>query len=772
MNKETQTPPQPVAAQGQDALHPDSLDMRVERVRAAWEDRGNGSYPEVFDDYLIVCRDFAYYRVPYTIEGDAITFGEPAKVALEYVPVNEAQVEVREPTGNAWLVRIIKAGPSRQPKAVPPAGILDPIPWVYTAEAIKSAPEVFEGAPVYAFEVAPDTHGHLSLTPDDKGRKGLVKHLVGYVEDVRESAGELLGRFNPISGAEWLRDKLLDLYRRGRADLVGLSIDARVYGTPVDTTEGQCFAVMQFAKPATVDVATHPAAGGAFLRALESRHTEEERMLKALLEKLRATRPDLATKLGDNPTEVQVQEALDQVLARPTAPDAGLQEMRAIECRMTLRDRLSEAKLPKPVEAKLRKRFDGTVFETAALEAAITDEKEVLDALAQEGRVHGAGQTKAEVLLEQTDKLQLGMDRMFGAESKEAATVPAKDVPAFRSFGEAFRLITGRNLPDMMGHIIADAREAILSSTWTNVLGTSMHRRLLKDYAAIDYRESAISRPRPGGVANFKTQEALRVAYFGDLSEFDPEQNDYAEITAPSDEKVTYALVQKGNILTISRKTLINDDLGAVARMVGRLGRAARRTHAKFIWNFFITNSTYEVDSTAWFHANHSNLGSTALTANDAGVTELLARIQAMGKQTEPGSGERLGIDLTETLWLVVPIDLMGVALALNNSPNVSDGSNNLVANRIYQRFGATNERIVVNPLMTDATDWGLVRDPDAIDSIEVGYLNDQRDPEFLVANIPTVGQMFVADKQQYKVRHEYGADIIDFRGAQKNVVA
>ena len=43
---------------------------------------------------------------------------------------------------------------------------------------------------------------------------------------------------------------------------------------------------------------------------------------------------------------------------------------------------------------------------TATLEAAITDEKEVLDALAQEGRVHGAGQTKAEVLLEQTDKVR------------------------------------------------------------------------------------------------------------------------------------------------------------------------------------------------------------------------------------------------------------------------------------------------------------------------------------------------------------------------------
>jgi hypothetical protein len=40
------------------------------------------------------------------------------------------------------------------------------------------------------------------------------------------------------------------------------------------------------------------------------------------------------------------------------------------------------------------------------------------------------------------------------------------------------------------------------------------------------------------------------------------------------------------------------------------------------------------------------------------------------------------------------------------------------------------------------------------------------------VANVPTVGQMFVADKLQHKIRHEYGADLVDFRGAVKAVVA
>ena len=746
--------------------------------------------------------------------------------------VTEASVELREPKGEAWLVRVIRSGFSKQPKPVPAAGIPEPIPWYYTAEAIKGAPEVFEGAPVYAFEVAPALHGHLGLSPDEKTRKGLLKHLVGTISQVKEAAGELLARLDLLKGAEWLQEKLADLAKKGRSDLVGLSIDSRVYGVPVQTAEGRAFAVLRFTKPATVDLATHPAAGGAFLRALETLGAKEVTMLKELLEKLRKRRPDLAAQLGENPTEEQVKEAFDKALVTaPPAPDGDLRpaekalagaraaesrillrerlgeaklpkpfedairkqfadrtfeaveldnalrdakslvETRGTECRMLLKDRLAEAKLPEAAEKKLQKQFEGQIFEASALEAAIKVEKEYLDAVVGEGGVMGLGSTKAAVLIEQKQKLQIGMDRMFGVETKESEKVSRLDVPGFKGFRDAFQHIAGKDLVAMMNHVVADAREAILSTTWVNVLGTSMHRRLIKDYQAPTYREEAISRPRPGGVMNFKTQETLRVQYFGDLSEFNTETQDFPEITEPTDEKISYAVVQKGNILTISRKTLINDDLGAVVKMVGRLGRSARRTHAKFIWNFAITNPAYEVDAVAWFHATHANLQSVALTANEAGAAEIMAAITKLADQTEPGSGEKLGIDLTEPLWLAVPHALIGVALQLNISPQITNGTN-LVANPVYQRFGAQNERIIINPLFTDANDWYLFRSPDVVDSIEVGYLNDQREPEFFVANVPTVGQMFVADKLQHKIRHEYGADLVDFRGAVKAVVA
>ena len=381
--------------------------------------------------------------------------------------------------------------------------------------------------------------------------------------------------------------------------------------------------------------------------------------------------------------------------------------------------------------------------------------------------------SSATMMLDQKDKLQIAMDRMFGVSAQEAEAT-AKDVPAFRGFRHAFQVITGRAVEDMLNHVIATAQEEITSALWASVLGTSMHRRLIKDYAEAYYGEDRIISYRPGGVSNFKTQDTLRVQYLADLDTVDPESGDYEEIAAPDDEKVSWSVIQKGNLLTITRKTLLNDDLGAATKLVGRLGRAARRTFAKFVWAFAMNNATYDVDGKAWFHEDHGNLGSTALTADQTGAALILAELIALADMTEPGSGEKLGLPEFSRMnvTLAVPNALMGVAIRLNQSQLLPDGSNNLYGNPIFHLFGANNERIIVNPLFTDATDHYLFRDPADVDSLEVGFLNDQREPEFFVASVPTIGQMFVADKQQFKVRHEYGGDITDYRGGYKDVVA
>ena len=785
-------------------MEPMTLEGRACMVREAYRKKVEATLPpgatmdtwgiDVLEDAILV-RDGEgkLYRVPYTLATDAaeVTFGAQQAVEVQLVPVSEAEVELTEPTGSRWAVRIIREGFSKRVRPIPGvAGTQGR--WFYTDDAIESVPAAFEGAPVYAFEFAANRFSHLwGLTPDEKVKRGLVTNLIGYMEHVKTAGQEAVAEMALLSdqATEAVRDKIADLFRRGRQDLVGLSIDARVRGVPVQTKEGMVFAVVAFEKPATVDVATDPAAGGAILRALEALPEKEVAMVQELLQKLRARRPDLAAKLGENPTEAEVKEALLTALDAP-GPQAGqgaagsgqqaasqealateLNESRKLRCTLLLDKRLGDAKLPAPVEAKLRKRYDGRVFEAAALEAEILEEKTTLDALGQAGLVTGLGAPRAEVGLEQRDKVQLGMDRMWGAVGREAAA-PPQDVPAFKGFQHAFHVITGRDLREMFTHVISSAQEDILAATWVNVLGTSMYKRLIKDYREAFFGEDAISRPRQGGLRDFKNVDALRVQYFADLADVDPEIADYAEIAAPGDEIVQYHAIQKGNLVSISRKALLADDLGATTKIVGRLGVAARRTKAKFVWNFATTNANYDVDGLPWFSVANGNLGATALSADLAGANLILTALIALANMTEPGSGERLGLPALRDLrvWLAVPNDLLGVAHALNASDTLPNAANVQCPNPIYHLFGATDERVIVCPLFTDTTDWYVFRDPGEVDSIEIGYLNDQQEPEFFVASVPTVGQMFVADKQQWKVRHEYGADILDFRGAYKSV--
>ncbi len=282
-----------------------------------------------------------------------------------------------------------------------------------------------------------------------------------------------------------------------------------------------------------------------------------------------------------------------------------------------------------------------------------------------------------------------------------------------------------------------------------------------------DYRETTdfglsriISNVR--NARDFRALPAIRIAYFGDLPDVAPETLDYADLGTLSDEKVEYSLNQKGGIITITRKMIINDDMAAVQRIVSRLPRAARRTKAKRAWNKFINNDTYKGDATAIFHASHNNLGSTAYA-----VASAVAARTAIAKQTEPGSGERLYLRPTT---LVIPTDLWDAAVQLNQTRGVPGSPN--FGNSMFQYFGVNNEGIIECPFMTDANDWMMFADPKDVEILEVAYLNGQQEPEMFVADQPTIGQFFVADKIQYKIRDEYEFEAMDFRGGYKAVVA
>lgn len=759
--------------------HSEIRKMLCPALTAAYPQSKGGWIVDVYDDKCIASGDDdKMYEVPYTIVEGKILLGAPVEVQkrVDYIKV-QAAASLSAPKGektdadygSRWRVQINEAGTDKQ-------RIAD-----YPLDVLKAAAGLYEGARVFALSQAQHDN---PANPYGKS----VRDLVGWMSDVAANATGLEGTLNILKSAAWLKDMISDAWARGKKDIVGLSHDVLAATMPGTNPKK----VERIVKVDSVDVVYDPIAGGKILRMAAAHQTgrEEEVMLQKLLAALKAKSPDIyrtiETKINDKTiTEDEVisllaaggnASDLDQRIraAIKAAGDAGgaemkklLEESRITACGMTLKDELRESGLPELSQARIKKQFEGKVFEVTALQAAVKDEKEYLDKLTGSGIVTGAGILR--VGAEEPEKLQAAFDKLMGVNVDDKF----KDVPALSSLRSAYVRITGdtdvKGIPSTDGLKLGEAMMQMMrmpaaysSASFSYVLGNSMYRRLIQDYRAVDYgEESLISYKR--NAKDFKTMESINIGYFGDLPDVDPESGNYDEITMATDEEVSYALNQKGIILTVNRKVIINDDLKSVVVLISRMGRAAKRTFAKRGWAKINSNATYKGDSKALFHADHANLGAVGLTVDATGITTLTNRLTAMFSQTEKDSSEKLCLEPAK-LW--VPREKLEVAKQLNSAwPGAS------TPNPHAGKFGLNHENILVNKLATDTDDWGLIGNPADVELLEVAFLNGQEAPELFVADNPLAGQMFIADKIQYKERHEYEWEIADYRGFDKSVV-
>ncbi len=187
---------------------------------------------------------------------------EPDTVFHESLPfvLHEAHSE-----GSEWDVVLIEAGLSKNGT-------------YYSEATLQSSVSLFEGlkACVYRFGEKLD---HL---PEEIVRampQGLSGNVVGWFENARfteftradgTKGKGIMARFRILEGAKWLRDNLVDAWKRGKRDLLGFSIDARGSARAAVIDGKQVRKVETITKVESTDVVTNPAAGGAVIRLVAS----------------------------------------------------------------------------------------------------------------------------------------------------------------------------------------------------------------------------------------------------------------------------------------------------------------------------------------------------------------------------------------------------------------------------------------------------------------------------------------------------------------------
>jgi hypothetical protein len=198
----------------------------------------------------------------------------------------------------------------------------------------------------------------------------------------------------------------------------------------------------------------------------------------------------------------------------------------------------------------------------------------------------------------------------------------------------------------------------VTSSTMAGLVANRLNKRVVNLFASYPAWWSPIVTEE-----DFATLQQVRWVTLGGVGELPTvaEGAAYTELTW-DDQTETADFVKKGGYLGITLEAIDKDDTTRLRAAPHALAQGAWLTVGKLVSNVFTSNSGVGPtlsDSKALFHADHSNLGTTALSWTEYGVVKI-----AMMKQTEVNSAERLGA-LTAPRHILVPIDLENTALAI-----------------------------------------------------------------------------------------------------------
>lgn len=287
------------------------------------------------------------------------------------------------------------------------------------------------------------------------------------------------------------------------------------------------------------------------------------------------------------------------------------------------------------------------------------------------------------------------------------------------------------------------------TSDFTNVLANVANKSLRMAYESAP--RTFTSWARQSTAADFKTISRISLSDAPALTQVDA-NGEYTRGTV-TDGKETYQLATYGKIVGITRQAIINDDLSAFTRIPGMMAVAAANIESDTVYGILTANAAL-ADSVALFHATHANYTGTgtAISIDALTVGRKAIRIQKTPKLAPMNLAPR---------FLIVPAALETIAWQYTAPPVFPTAPSS--ANPFM------GELVTVVEARLDAasaTAWYLAADTSQIDTVEYCYLEGQNGA--YIEN--RVG--FEVDGMEIKVRLDFAAKALDYRGLYKNVGA
>lgn len=252
---------------------------------------------------------------------------------------------------------------------------------------------------------------------------------------------------------------------------------------------------------------------------------------------------------------------------------------------------------------------------------------------------------------------------------------------------------------------------------------------------------------KKGQLSDFKTAHRVGLGGFPSLRKV-REGAEYKYVTT-GDKGQSIALATYGEIFSVTRQAIINDDLNQLTDVPMKMGRAAKATIGDLVYAVLTQNPKLS-DNKTLFHGDHNNISSGAINVTNLDAARLLMRTQKEGERS-------LNI---RPAFVLVPAALETTANQTIKSASVKGADINAGVINPIQNFA----EVIAEARLDDASpnQWYLAA-AQGTDTIEVAYLNG--------VDAPYIDQQegFTTDGVATKVRIDAGVAPLDYRGLVKS---
>ena len=283
------------------------------------------------------------------------------------------------------------------------------------------------------------------------------------------------------------------------------------------------------------------------------------------------------------------------------------------------------------------------------------------------------------------------------------------------------------------------------SSDFGNILLDVANKSVLMGWETAE--ESFERWTKKGILGDFKIAQRVGLGDFNSLRQV-REGAEYKYVTV-GDHAQQIALATYGELFSITRQAIINDDMSMLTDIPMKMGFAAKGTIGDLVYAVLTQNPKMS-DGKALFHAEHGNLGAGVPSVAALDANRMLMRKQKSGNRSLNIRPE----------FVLCPVALETTMNQIIKSSSVKGADVNAgIANPI-QNFA----EVIAEPRLDDssAVQWFLAAGKGR-DTIEVAYL-DGIDTPYIEQQ-----QGFTIDGVATKVRIDAGVAPLDYRGLVKS---